>query len=424
MMNLATCAGYFACQACTDCLKATLKQQVRLSYILFDGTFVLLTILITHWLALALGSTDVMTTILTKYIQCPVDQDLTCLGISSIYRISFALVIFHSFLLLFLFMRNGCSKIFNEEVWPFKILVVICLVGGFFFINNSFFETYSQISMILSLFFLIFQVVMIIDIFYLWGANWIAKYDAGGNFWMYVLVSVTVVLYSGTIYWMIRSYNWFGGCGIGSFANHTNLFFIILNTALIFAGVNPNSSLLTSGAVACYSTYLIWSGLSYMEEQCNPLLLENFTTTFHTIFGLVVIIASLVYVSVGSSDQTSGYIAPGGVDIAKQVLANNEPLMNRTDHEEGMLRRIEPSELRVYQENSFIYFHIIMLFASCYVAMLLTNWGSPVIDGLPFFQFQASKLSMWIKVGVAWCTNILYTWTLIAPWVLPDRDFS
>ena len=417
--NLTTCLGFFACQACTDCLKSTLKQQVRLSYILFDGVFVFLAIAITYWLSGALSSTGWMSTLLRDFIHCPADSDLSCLGVSSVYRISFALVIFHIVILFFVFMRNGCSKVFNEEVWPFKVLFVVVACIGLFFLSNSFFQVYSKIAMVLSLFFLIFQIIMIIDLFYLWGANWINKYDEGQSCYMYLLIIATVLLYGGTIYWTVMSYKWFGGCGIGTFANTTNVVFIVLNAALIFLGINPSGSLLTSAAVSCYSTYLIWSGLSNMNETCNSLLTEEFTTIFHLVFGLVFIITSLVYVSVGDSDSSTGQVM-----VAKGALADKEPLQNDPDLEERMITRLRNYELKAYEGNSFIYFHLIMLVACCYVAMLLTNWGSPVISGQAFFQFQASTLSMWIKIVAAWITMALYTWTLIAPRIFPDRDFS
>jgi len=336
-----------------------------------------------------------------------------------VYRISLALVIFHVFILLFLCMRNGCSKVFNEEVWPFKVLFVVVATVGLFFLSNSFFEVYSKVTMGFSFVFLIFQVIMIIDLFYLWGAIWIEKYDEGQGCYMYLLIISTVVLYAGTLYLTVMSYKWFGGCGIGTFANTINLVFIILNAGLIFLGVNPSGSLLTSAAVSCYSTYLIWSGLSNMDEACNALAMEESTTIFHLVFGLVFIITSLVYVSVGDSDSSTGQIA-----VAQGALADKEPLQNDPDLEERMITRLRNYELKAYEGNSFIYFHLIMLFACCYVAMLLTNWGKPVISGQAFFQFQASGLSMWIKVVASWITMALYTWTLIAPRVFPDRDFN
>ena len=31
---------------------------------------------------------------------------------------------------------------------------------------------------------------------------------------------------------------------------------------------------------------------------------------------------------------------------------------------------------------------------------------------------------MWVKLGAQWVTGLLYMWTLLAPALFPDRDFS
>jgi hypothetical protein len=31
---------------------------------------------------------------------------------------------------------------------------------------------------------------------------------------------------------------------------------------------------------------------------------------------------------------------------------------------------------------------------------------------------------MWIKVVTSWVSNVLYIWTLVAPILFPNRDFS
>ncbi|KAG6972144.1 hypothetical protein JG687_00001624 [Phytophthora cactorum] len=51
-----------------------------------------------------------------------------------------------------------------------------------------------------------------------------------------------------------------------------------------------------------------------------------------------------------------------------------------------------------------------------YMAMVLTDWDSA--DG----SFNA--VSMWVKIVAQWITILLFSWTLIAPKLFPDRDFS
>jgi len=59
-----------------------------------------------------------------------------------------------------------------------------------------------------------------------------------------------------------------------------------------------------------------------------------------------------------------------------------------------------------------------------YVGMLLTSWSmidgsnnaSPVTD--------TSVVSVWVKVVSSWFTIALYIWTIVAPYILPNRDWS
>ena len=61
-----------------------------------------------------------------------------------------------------------------------------------------------------------------------------------------------------------------------------------------------------------------------------------------------------------------------------------------------------------------------MSIASIYVAVLITNWNSAnaITESL-----GPSGFSFWVRVAVAWATVLLYIWTIIAPKIIPERDF-
>jgi hypothetical protein len=61
--------------------------------------------------------------------------------------------------------------------------------------------------------------------------------------------------------------------------------------------------------------------------------------------------------------------------------------------------------------------------ATLYVMMTLTNWYSPGKD-VNIETISANMSAVWVKIISAWMCFSLYMWTLIAPVVLPDRDFS
>lgn len=434
--NFAWCAGMMACHACTDCINASFKQQVRLAYFVFDGVFVALGILILYGLSGMLSEIGFVADIISRYVQCqPGEGVASCLGVSSIYRLSVALAAMHLLILLMLLLRNGCSRVFNEEVWPFKILLIIGVFIGCFFIKNESFRLYSTISAVAGGIFLLFQIVMLIDLFYTWGVKWVKNYDEGGNGWMYLLIISTVVLYAGALYFIVNSFRTFSGIGIGTFACVSNVVFVLVSAILVLLRLNPDASLLTAAAFALITSFLTWSGLSSMDSELNPLKNSDSATIVNLVIGLIFIVVSLIYVSLGDSDETSGQMSAGGVNIPQAVLAdqNNEEDAKRqrlADEEEAGVVRKDAQEIKkelsrnIYQTNSFIYFHLILLFASCYVSMLLTNWGSPAFNGKQFQGFQAGDRSMWVKLATSWTATVLYVWTLIAPCICPGRDFS
>jgi len=68
-------------------------------------------------------------------------------------------------------------------------------------------------------------------------------------------------------------------------------------------------------------------------------------------------------------------------------------------------------------------FHFILLLASMYFGMLLTDWASNLYDNNSNVS-SVGTANMWANIGAAWLIAILYVWTLIAPKALPGRDFS
>ena len=68
-------------------------------------------------------------------------------------------------------------------------------------------------------------------------------------------------------------------------------------------------------------------------------------------------------------------------------------------------------------------FHIMFGLATLYIMMTLTNWYSP--GGTTTIETISANMSaVWVKIISSWLCCAIYIWTLIAPVVLPDRDFS
>lgn len=192
-------------------------------------------------------------------------------------------------ILLIVWTRNECSKLFNEGMWLLKIVFIGGIFIGFMYVDYSFFNGYRDFARIFGALFLVIQSVMLIDIFYVWGESWKAKYDAGAAWMSSVLLFTAIILYGLTLTLIILNFVWFNGCGLNTFLNIANLVIIIAFTVVQLLGYNPNGSLITSGAQALYMTFLIFSAQLSGDSSCNEAL-----TNYDNIFTMELVVGLIL----------------------------------------------------------------------------------------------------------------------------------
>lgn len=107
--------------------------------------------------------------------------------------------------------------------------------------------------------YMLFQIIMLIDLFYLWGQSWVQIYDQGGEYMKYILIITALLLYSGAFTLNAYNFIWFGTCGLNIFMNVFTIVLIIAITVVQLLGYNPQGSLITSGAMAVYIVYQSFS---------------------------------------------------------------------------------------------------------------------------------------------------------------------
>ena len=62
-----------------------------------------------------------------------------------------------------------------------------------------------------------------------------------------------------------------------------------------------------------------------------------------------------------------------------------------------------------------VLFHLVMVTASVYYAMVLTNWGNPSVNNNTSDTFGVSWLSFWVKIIAQWIAIVLFFLTLLLP---------
>jgi len=197
----------------------------------------------------------------------------------------------------------------------------------------------------------------------------------------------------------------------------------------------PNSGLLQSSFVSLYIIYLTWSAMSNTPNpNCKLDLAEKVfgahnatspadindpkgpTMDTSSIIGLLVWFACVLYSSIKSTTNSQA---------ARITMTDTVHL---TDPEASSVSGGDDGPPGGDNENdgvnySWSLFHLMFALATLYVMMTLTNWYSPGKD-INIDTISANMSAVWVKIISAWMCFSLYMWTLVAPVVLPDRDFS
>jgi hypothetical protein len=111
----------------------------------------------------------------------------------------------------------------------------------------------------------------------------------------------------------------------------------------------------------------------------------------------------------------------GGEDD-EETAGSPSPAALYTDQTGPALSAAPTAEELAVANRYSAYFHVVMFLGSCYLAMLLSNWGtadhqSTATSTTP----EASEASMWVRIATQFGSWMLYLWILLAPILCPAR---
>ena len=356
-----------------------------------------------------------------------------CSGNTGVYRASFAALLFF----IIFGLASLCKPTANRDAWPAKYALYCLFSIGTCFIPNDplFVPIYVWIARIGSVFFVILQQIVLVDIGYNWNESWLEKSDKAeidegpgkGKKWLGAILFSCFILYAGSIAAIIILYIHFGGC-------KTNDTFISITLAgsfivtIIQLTVSETGSLLTSASMIAYATYLCGAAVSKNSNAaCNPKLGE--TSVGNIVVGLLFVLISLLWTSfsytndkrLGGSttvvNDTSAGDAEEGKPVGGVVVNNGD-----TEAAENDTSELSDTSSPTSFNNSWK-LNAVMAVCCCWYAMTLTAWGSIEKRGT-ISNPDAGDVSMWMLIVSQWIALLLYLWTLVAPSLFPDRDFS
>lgn len=255
-----------------------------------------------------------------------------------------------------------------------------------------------------------------------------------GSYWLQAIVGTCVAFYITSMAVIVVLYENFGGCAENVWIITLTLLGILSITGIQLAG--EEGSLLTSSVMSLYATYLAYSMVSKNPNgTCNPQLGSN--DVWGIVIGLSLTALSLAWL--GWSWTAEDRLSVEKVQTARSVntsvaatsgqLNLDVPFLDPDDQPTSgfVMESGEGSSSRDTVGEDVWKLNVVMVLICCFVAMILTGWGTitrvneedntaanPTVGRV---NMAMIGISQWLAIG-------LYTWTLVAPRLFPDRDFN
>ncbi|KAL3678925.1 hypothetical protein R1sor_021881 [Riccia sorocarpa] len=321
-----------------------------------------------------------------------------CLGAEGVLRASFGCFLFF-FVMYLTTVRTSRTDdprdSWHSGWWPVKAFILAFFIVIPFFIPSAFIQIYGEIARFGAGIFLVIQLVSIVNFIYWWNESWLSDNNIRRCRIPIVLVSVLSFVASiGAIILMYIYFSPRASCGLNIFFITWTLVLIIIMT-IISLKPDINAGLLTSGLMALYLVFLCWSSIMSepVSETCNTMTRQTGKGDWLTILSFLIAFGAIVM----STFST-------GID--------SKAFSFKTDE--------DPSEDKVPYGYGF--FHFVFAMGSMYFAMLLIGWN--LHQTAHKWSIDTGWASVWVKIVNEWLAAALYIWTMIAPFVIKDRDFS
>ncbi|KAL0850093.1 hypothetical protein ABMA28_011981 [Loxostege sticticalis] len=438
--QLACCCGSTACSlCCSACPSCTNSTSSRLMY-----TLMLLVVMVAACVTLAPGLQSELRKVPfcenSTSVPVPGSLKVDCsqaVGYLAVYRICFATCLF--FVLMALIMIGVRSSKdpragIQNGFWGIKYLVVIGgIIGAFFIPEGQFASTWMVFGMIGGFCYIIIQLILIVDFAHTWAEKWVSNYEESeSRGWYAALLLAMLTCFALTLTGIVLLYVFYtkpSGCDLSKFFISINLILVVIASAVsILPAVQehqPRSGLLQSSVVSLYVVYLTWSALANAPAECNGVSGAADKSSFdkQQVIGLVIWVCSMLYSSMRTASSSSKITMSDHI-LAKEGNGGQGGLIdNEEGADGGEAGRAEEAKVVDNEGDgvaySWSFFHVVFALATLYIMMTLTNWFNPSSE-----LSRENAASMWVKITSSWLCIGLYVWTLVAPAVFPDRDFS
>lgn len=335
-----------------------------------------------------------------------------CYGNQAVYRVSFSCALFF----LTMIIATLIHRYYHFTCWPTKIITLIICIVITFAIPGAFFVVYREISRWISVLFIIIQVLIIVNMVHSISEN-LQRHIHGED---PVIARRARILYicialgclGAAIIGIVMLYVFYNDCRLHTAIITVTVILAVITTIISLTNV-VNKGLLTPSLIAAYTLFMTYQALaSNPDTMCNP---RTEVPLWMIILSVIINMIAVGWNSWRTADSTEE-LFKGEAPQEEKTNEDDEHLYGGTT----AMQSTEPKTAAV--RPKYWLFHFIMFLSGCYVAMMLTGWGSE--STVRMDNPEASIQSFWIKAASVWAIYLLYFWTLLAPLVCKDREFD
>ena len=449
--SLACCLGTQACSCCCKAVTSSTSTRIVYALILLLGSIVGW-VMLSDWASSELAKVPRLA---QDYVEDKSGHSLTdMVGVLGVYRVCFSMTVFYGLLsLIMIRVRSSADRRagLHNGMWLPKLLFLVVMLVVSFFMPNTFFFGWGYVGLVGAFLFIIMQLILLVDFAYSWSESWVSKHeDSEHKGWLVALLVSTFGMLLATLVLEVLLFVYYTGaeCGRNKFFISFNLVLCVLVCALSVLpkvqDANPQSGLLQAAVVCMYITYLTWSAVSNEPDDyavnCSPQSAGSAatTSTMAAIFTFLAVCYSSVRTgsssqlgSVGMNTDSDGDAAAAAADPERDVPLLDPVSGDAADGDDDAAgaggRGAGGDNEKDACVYSYSFFHFVFALASLYIMMLLTDWASisaGEVGEHPTMQIDKSWASAWVKVSSGWVAVGLYIWSLVAPLILTNRDFS
>jgi hypothetical protein len=254
------------------------------------------------------------------------------------------------------------------------------------YVFNTGFEWFCRIC---SGIFLVVQLLLMIDFVYDWNDAWVQQADCElnpdiGKQYLVALLVFAAFFFTVAFVGIVLIFVYYPD--FNAFTAITLVMSFLLTCLQL---VKTNGSLLSSSLISVYSVWILYSSIrSFYAEEDN---MDNGQLIINSIISCVTLCVMAFNIS--------NSIENGGENSDIRI---SEAPYKRSDASE-MSPDIEKPPASHESVEAFYMFHLIMIAASTYMGMLLTDWGT-----------KDNLASMWVKIVSQWIIFVLYGLTLLS----------